>query len=211
MMTPRLTTMLSLLALAALAEPPLRDAGAPTAARLLDDAKQARKDGDHRRAIKLLTQCLSVDSKSADCTVALASEHATVFHSSTHEADGKKAVELYQRFLTLASPDDPRVARVRAILAGGDVDFPPPGAPNVITDGTTLPVEERMTLVVGERRVVNVPNVVRLAVSNDQIVDIKVMGNGDFELSALKAGSTTLLFQTTTGQLTSTITVASKK
>ncbi len=210
MKTPRLaTTLLCLLASSASAIPP-QDAGTPTEASLLEEGRRAREDGDHARAAKVLGRCVSLNPKNADCTLALAAAYASLGSETNQEADSTKALELYQRFLKLAPPDDPRVPRVRALLLGADEDFPPPGAPNVVTSTTPLPIEERLGLVVGERRVVKVANLVRVAVRNDTIVDITATGGG-VEIAAMKPGTTTVLFRTATGQFTSTITVAPKR
>lgn len=83
---------------------------------LLDQGKQAKKEQRFAVAIDALQRCLALSPNDADCTVTLGATYAQRGTNENNNADNEKAVLLYRKFLRIASPDDPRVRRVREIL-----------------------------------------------------------------------------------------------
>lgn len=95
---------------------PPSDAKKAQIAKLLDEAKQAKKAEKYGTAIDRLKKCLELDKTNPDCTVTLASVHASKGSAETNTVDNERARALYQRFLEIAPPDDKRIERVKEIL-----------------------------------------------------------------------------------------------
>lgn len=84
---------------------------------LLEQAKVAKKEKQYSRAFTLLERCLSLSPKDVECTLTLATVYASKGVEENSAADSTRARALYRQFLGIASPDDQRVPRVKAILA----------------------------------------------------------------------------------------------
>lgn len=89
----------------------------PEVRRLLEEAKLARKEKRYKGAISSLQKCLALSPNHPDCVVTLASTYATRGAEDNSLQDNAKAMELYEKFLTVCSADDKRIPRVKEVLA----------------------------------------------------------------------------------------------
>ncbi|MBZ4399225.1 pilus assembly protein N-terminal domain-containing protein [Myxococcus sp. MISCRS1] len=66
--------------------------------------------------------------------------------------------------------------------------------------GTTALAEERIELKVGDKHVITVKDLTRVALGNRETAEVKTLGGGKLEITGLEAGTTRLLTWTRGGQ-----------
>lgn len=98
--------------------PPVANSDAKNAqlAKLLEEGKAAKKEKRYGSAIQSLKKCLELDKNNVECTVALASAHASKGNDENSNVDNERARALYQQFLKICPKDDKRIPRVQEIL-----------------------------------------------------------------------------------------------
>lgn len=165
-----------------------------TATRLLRERK-------YPEAIAAAELCIAREPQRAMCHLRLGSAHAGLASQTGEERHIDAARAAYSRFLELAPPDDPLRASVMAVL-GARGSTPPAmtsgGAPP--THRAAVSKRETVRLQRGQEQVLVVPNLVRVAVSDPDVVEVRTMGGGSLLLVGGAEGEAEVLVWLSNGE-----------
>lgn len=166
-------------------------------AKVVQEARGYVTERRFDEAIDALETCLAAPPRDPDCVVALASAYARRGAATQRAEDNQQAVSLYREFLEIAALHHPYRPRVEAILGGvgeqPEAPKPAEASPEVLGPPVpAAPDEETVELSVGQRTRLAQPDLLRVAVGNSDIADIRVESRA-LIVEGLAPGTTSLL------------------